>query len=137
MKRKIAGRIERLRRIHQVFLYLAKGWTDSEIIAKCREDYNIGQSMTYKYMQKAKSYLTKKMQENMEDSIANITSQLKRAADIALEKKDMQNYRGALMDLAKINGLLTQRIDMNINNQDEYADTDADEIEAALEAITH
>lgn len=149
MKRKIASKVERLKRIHQVYQWVCKGWSTNKIVAQCHEDYGIGQSMSEKYLNRARELLCKRMESEMATQASDIVKKLDAIHERTFEKGetryteegepyqifDHSTARQALMDKAKLLGLLTNKIDMHVTNErDEYPDFDAEELEDGLTA---
>ena len=123
---------ERLRRIHKVFQWLTEGLTDQEVYEKCTTEFQIGKRQANNYLRKARKFLTQRFEQERMTELAYIVARLKRGEHLALKDNDLTNYRGALMDQAKLLGLLTNNINLTVQEQDEYPDIDAAVIEESI-----
>ncbi len=143
-KRKIASRIEGMKRVHQVYQWLNDGDSTGLIISKCRELYGIKVSQVEKYLNRARKLLSKRFEKESDGQMSDILRKLDKiyrktveegesrftAEGIEYSVYDYSVARQALMDKAKILGLLTNKIDMTVNDERELLDNDTHEIES-------
>lgn len=143
-KRKIATRFESMKRVHQIYQWLSQGLPNLTIYDKCAQLYKIKQSQTDKLISRARFLLQKRFNEESHGQLPDILRKLdaihKKTFEGELTVKDGIKItvpdhsvaRQALMDKAKLLGLLTNKIDMTVNDEREHADSDDTELEAAV-----
>lgn len=151
MKRKVANKIERLRRTYQIYQWLCKGWSTSKIIQNSEQLWGIKHSMVEYYLRRARELLTKRMQKDMNHQAGDILKKLDAIHERAFEEGtvkytkeggeyldfDLSTARQVQMDKAKILGLLTNKIDMTVNDERELTSLSDDELEFASTLTEH
>lgn len=129
-KRKIATKLESARRVHQIYQYLAEGWSNVRIYRKAAELYNISPRQTEHYISKARQILSKKLLYRQTEHLSDILSKMDaihrktfEEGEVKVTEKgdeyvvhDYSVARQALMDKAKLLGLLKEKVEMTVND---------------------
>ena len=146
-KKKIATRLESMRRVHQTYQWLNEGLPNLTIIAKCVKDFGIGTRQAENIIARARNILQKQFEKDASGQMSDILKKLDRIHQKTMEGEivvkdgikftvtDPSVARQALMDKAKILGLLTNKIDMTVNDERENTREDSDTLESIANQI--
>jgi hypothetical protein len=148
-KRKIASRVETIKRIYQIYQWVCEGHSTNKIVTQCREMYGIRRAMTERLLTKARELLTQRMQKDMSGQASDIIKKLDAIHEKAFEEGitrysakgeefkdfDLSTARQVQIDKAKILGLLTNKIDMTVNDERENTREDSDTLESIANQV--
>lgn len=144
MKRKIATKIESMKRVHQIYQWLNHGKSTKFILRNSLEQWGIQTGQTEVYLRRARQLLAKRFEKESHGQMADIIKKLDEIharnfeeGELRLTDKgheyivyDSSVARQALMDKAKLLGLIQNNVNLNVNDEREHTEYESNELES-------
>lgn len=131
-----------MKRVHQIYQWLNDGYSNKKIYEKCAQLYSIKVSQTDKLISRARLLLQKRFEKDMIGQLPELLKKLDAIHVRTFEEgetrytesgESYQVYepsvaRQALMDKAKLLGLIRNNIDLSVNDEREYSNITEEEL---------
>ncbi len=115
--------VERMKRVELVFALLVSGATRQQIINYCSENFGVEEVTTDKYLKDARRYFAEQNQGTIEENRAWHIAHRKYMMTKAVKAKNMGLELSIAQDLAKIQGLYIDRIQLTLGGKEDEQKT--------------